>query len=492
MLWQRLQREMPATLAETIKIADMYALGDPTQPLLMSAESSKRYPVNDGAGMARRHDRQDYRHKRKDDGPEYRYGTNQVAAVEQERANAGITQRQKTNGPQWGQKYDGQRQGSDQKKPWQDRPKYTYEMMLDQPCSFHTPHPGKPANHTTRQCTWFQRVGKAEGNPLPPPPPLTGANTQSVKAPSKYIGSREKREAVNQVGNQANNNAAHDGRNDYKEHHQSYVVFVTEPIDKQSRHRRAMEVNAVMPAVPKFMYWSEQEISWSRDDHPKVMPSPGGYALVVDPTFIGPDINVKFSKVLIDHGSSINILYRDTMLKLGIKENMLQPSRTTFHGIVPGVSCAPMGKIWVEVLFGTRENCRVENVLFEVVDLDSPYHALLGRPALAKFMAATHTAYLKMKMPGPKGIITISGNYKRSMECASAGSALAESLVIAEEKKRIHEAVALAQSAQLGMPGMSNPLGTVAFQAAKETKKVLIDEAIPDQTVIIGAGLTDK
>ena len=253
-----------------------------------------------------------------------------------------------------------------------------------------------------------------------------------------------------------------------------------------------MEVNAVMPTVPKFMYWSEQEISWSREDHPKVMPNPGGYALVVDPTFIGPDINVKFTKVLIDNGSSINIMYRDTMLKLGIKENMLLPSRTTFHGIVPGVSCAPMGKIWIDVLFGTRENCRTENILFGVVDLDSPYHALLGRPALAKFMADTHVAYLKMKMPGPNGVITISGNYRRSMDCASAGSALAESLVIAEEKKRIHDAVALDQSAQLGMPGMTNPHGSIAFQVAKETKKIPVDEAFPDRTVIIGAGLSDK
>ena len=72
MLWQRLQREMPATLAETIKIADMYALGDPTQPLLTSVESSKRYPVNNGARSYRRNDRQDFGNKRRDDRPDYR------------------------------------------------------------------------------------------------------------------------------------------------------------------------------------------------------------------------------------------------------------------------------------------------------------------------------------------------------------------------------------------------------------------------------------
>ncbi|KAK1660346.1 hypothetical protein QYE76_048505 [Lolium multiflorum] len=154
------------------------------------------------------------------------------------------------------------------------------------------------------------------------------------------------------------------------------------------------------------------------------MPNPGGYALVVNPTFVGPDINVKFTRILIDNGRSINIMYRDTMHKLDITENMLEPSRTTFHGIVSGLSCAPMGKVWVDIMVGTRENCQTESILFEIVDLTSPYHALLGRSALAKFMAAKHVSYLKMKIPGPNGVITISGNYKRSLVCASASSAL--------------------------------------------------------------------
>ena len=135
------------------------------------------------------------------------------------------------------------------------------------------------------------------------------------------------------------------------------------------------------------------------------------------------------------------------MDKLKITKNMIQPSQTTFHGIVPGVSCSPMGKIRIDVCFGTKENCRVENLEFEVVDLDSPYHALLGRPALAKFMASIHIGYLKIKMPGPMGVITVAGNYRRSMECVSASLALAESLVIAQEKKMIDRAVEMAQAA---------------------------------------------
>ena len=69
------------------------------------------------------------------------------------------------------------------------------------------------------------------------------------------------------------------------------------------------EVNAVMPAVPRYMHWSEHPIMWSIEDHPKIMPIPGKYALVLDPTFFGPQLPVKFTKVLIDNGSSINIMY---------------------------------------------------------------------------------------------------------------------------------------------------------------------------------------
>ncbi|KAK1650700.1 hypothetical protein QYE76_068505 [Lolium multiflorum] len=319
---------------------------------------------------------------------------------------------------------------------------------------------------------------------LPPPPPLTGANALPVQPQPN----RQQYQQVNRV--EQNNDQppppAPLGRNVYEDPHLCCVVFVTEPMDRQSVHRRSMEVNAVMPAVPKYMLWSDQEITWSFKDHPKIMPNPGGYALVVDPIMKGPETRVKFSKVLIDNGSSINIMYKHTMRTLGITENMLQPTHTTFHGIVPGLSCAPIGKVRVDVSFGGRDNCRVENIEFEVVDLDSPYHALLGRPALAAFMASTHTAYLKMKMPAPRGPLTVVGNYKVSIETASAGSNLAESLVIAEEKKRMQTAVALAQSSKLSLAAMSGNLASPAFKPTNETKDIVLDPAYPERTVRIG------
>jgi hypothetical protein len=395
--------------------------------------------------------------------------------------------------------------GAGQKKQW---PKYIVGLAMDKPCVFHTFQPGKLANHLTRNCSWLDDILAGRAGPFglarPPvpaaPSPLIGANTIAVPPRPGNPGNQNnaKNAGVNQVDQSYNleyyagGPAA--GWNEYKEHDQSYKVFETERTDKQSLYRRSLEVNAVISAVPKLMYWSDQAIGWDRADHPKIMPNPGRYALVMDPKFVGPTNNVRFSKVLINNGSSINIMYRDTMQKLGIKENMLEPSKTTFHGIVPGLSCAPMGKIRIDVMFGSRDNCRVENLMFEVVDLDSPYHALLGRPALAKFIASTHVVYLKTKMPGPRGVITIIGDYKRSMACASAGSNLAETLIIAEEKKRLKRAVEIAETVVAGksLSGMTNPSGGTSFQVSKEVKKVALDELFLERHALIGAGLDPK
>jgi hypothetical protein len=56
---------------------------------------------------------------------------------------------------------------------------------------------------------------------------------------------------------------------------------------------------------------------------------------------------------------------------------------------------------------GIGDNKRKEILTFEVASFEIGYNCILGRPFLLKFMAVIHTAYATMKMPGPKGIITI-------------------------------------------------------------------------------------
>jgi hypothetical protein len=185
------------------------------------------------------------------------------------------------------------------------------------------------------------------------------------------------------------------------------------------------------------------------------MPNPGEYALVLDPIMRSDTHTCRFSHVLIDGGSSINLLYWSSMEKLGIPIAQLKPSQHTFHGIMPGHSCTPMGRVQMEVFFGEKGNSHHEPIWFEVVDISSPYHVLLGRLALAKFMAVPHYAYLKMKLLGPRGVIIVLGCFKKSMECAKASSQLAKALVIAEEKRQLLHHVALTQQ---DMPVCQSPV----------------------------------
>src|SRR5215216_3096012 len=130
-LWQRLQRDMPTTLAETIRIADSYALGDPTQSELMSADH-REHQDQYARDVARSSRRNDFRGRRREERPEYRYASNQVAVVVQDQPSHGNCQLQKNGPQQWTPRNEGKRQSTpEQKKQWQERPKYTFESILD-------------------------------------------------------------------------------------------------------------------------------------------------------------------------------------------------------------------------------------------------------------------------------------------------------------------------------------------------------------------------
>ena len=112
---------------------------------------------------------------------------------------------------------------------------------------------------------------------------------------------------------------------------------------------------------------------------------------------------------------------------MGLTDKNLRTSNTVFHGVVPGKSAYPVGKIELEVAFGDEYDSRAEKLTFEVVKINSPYHALFGRPTYAKFMARPCYVYLQLKIPGHKGTITVHGSRKVALECEEGDAAYAES-----------------------------------------------------------------
>ncbi|XP_039811866.1 uncharacterized protein LOC120674816 [Panicum virgatum] len=97
--------------------------------------------------------------------------------------------------------------------------------------------------------------------------------------------------------------------------------------------------------------------------------------------------------------------------------SLLTPSKAPFYGIVAGNSSTPIGSVTLPVTFGTEQNFWTEYIKFEVADLESSYHAILRRPALAKFMALPHYVYLLLKMPANTGVLSLRGDLLKSFEC---------------------------------------------------------------------------
>ena len=98
----------------------------------------------------------------------------------------------------------------------------------------------------------------------------------------------------------------------------------------------------------------------------------------------------------------------------GYRPLRIKPTETTFKGVIPGVEAHCTVSITLEVVFGSPDNFRIEELIFDIVPFRSGYHALLGRTAFARFNAVPHYAYLKLKMPGPRGVITMNANTERS------------------------------------------------------------------------------
>ena len=66
-------------------------------------------------------------------------------------------------------------------------------------------------------------------------------------------------------------------------------------------------------------------------------------------------------------------------------------------------------------MFGGELNYRTKKIVFYVAKIPLPYNGILGRPALAKFMAASHYAYNTLKMPGPLSIINVPSDRKDAL-----------------------------------------------------------------------------
>jgi hypothetical protein len=192
------------------------------------------------------------------------------------------------------------------------------------------------------------------------------------------------------------------------ETYQSHMTAMIQPIpkSKKEQHNISRQVNLAIkspPVTTEYLKWSDQTIMFSRIDHPRKVPHPGHAPMVLKAHIGRYDIG----RIFMDRGSGINLIYARTLKAMSISLNTLQPTDCSFNGIVPRSANYPLGKIELDICFGDPHNYKREKLEFEVMDWPSQYHAILGRPAFARFMAVPYYTYLVLKIPRPNGVIMV-------------------------------------------------------------------------------------
>jgi hypothetical protein len=148
----------------------------------------------------------------------------------------------------------------------------------------------------------------------------------------------------------------------------------------------------------------------------------------------------------------LNIIFTETLRKMEFDFNKMTACDETFYGVVPSKVAYPIGRVCLPVTFGTEENFRTEYFTFKVADFRSSYHAIFGRPMLAKFMAIPHHTYLIMKMPAPNRILSVLGDIMVSYNCESATVELSKDSAI-----KAAATVMVAQAAKIDQTTLEVP-----------------------------------
>jgi hypothetical protein len=123
--------------------------------------------------------------------------------------------------------------------------------------------------------------------------------------------------------------------------------------------------------------------------------------------------------------------------------------------------------------------------MFEVVGFRGTYHAVLGRPCYAKFMVVPNYTYLKLKIPGPNGVITVGSTYRHTYECDVECVEYAEAL--AESEALIADLESLSKE----VPDVKRHAGN--FEPAEAVKSLPLDPSNDaSKQVRIGSELDPK
>jgi hypothetical protein len=236
---------------------------------------------------------------------------------------------------------------------------------------------------------------------------------------------------------------------------------------KKEAQRRVQPVGVQGPFIKSK--WSHIPITFSQEDL-QLKDYPHNYAMVISCVIKGFLVH----NVLVDTGSATDIIFAKAFRHMQEPEDKIHDATHPLCGF-GGRQIVALGKMTMSVTFGYVHNTRSEQVIFDIVDMEYPYNAIIGRGTLNAFEAILHPAYLCMKIPSEQGPITVHWSQEAAKRAEGSWT----------DSKAIHN-IDGAEVCQQYKHKREKAT------SADEPKPMLLCEDIADQRVLLGSQLSNE
>jgi hypothetical protein len=244
----------------------------------------------------------------------------------------------------------------------------------------------------------------------------------------------------------------------------------SEPANKKQKkeaQRRVQHVG-VQGLFIKFK-WSHIQVTFSQEDL-QLKDYPHNDAMVISCVIKGFLVH----NVLVDTGSAADIIFAKAFRQMQEPEDKIHDATHPLCGFGRRQIVA-LDKITMSVTFGYVHNTRTEHIVFNIVDMEYPYNAIIGQGTLNAFEAILHPAYLCMKIPSEQGPISVQGS-QEAVRRAKGSWTDSKAIHNIDEAEAYHQYKHKREKAA----------------SADQPKPMLLCEDIADQKVLLGSQLSDE
>jgi len=217
----------------------------------------------------------------------------------------------------------------------------------------------------------------------------------------------------------------------------------------------------------------ETDLVFTKDDLRDVVPHDN------DPVVISVvTAGRKVHRVLVDQGSFADVMFWSTFNKLQLSPDLLRPYTGCLYGFV-GDQVEVRGYLELRTTFTDGTTSRTESIRYLVVNANSTYNIMLGRPALNRLRAVASTRHMKMKLPDLSGkVIVIKSDQEEARKCYENSLKTKRGMVMVMERPPVSDTPMEVEPLEEATPAESTPVE--ASPAEATPREDASEEATPE------------